>query len=82
MSDRSKMQREEVVLIVHEILKVMGIDTQNTLENQADMNYLRKMRKGSEMMTFRAKMICLGTFLSASTYILWLGIKSIFKVDL
>jgi hypothetical protein len=60
---------------VHEALKGLGLTTDSPHELQADMHYLRRLRKGSEFLSLRAKAAVLAALIPALLWLLWQALK-------
>jgi hypothetical protein len=60
---------------VLETLSGLGFQAETPAELQADMYYLRRMRKGSEEMARKIRMVVLSTLLSTGLYLLWEAIR-------
>ena len=61
------------------ILKQMGFDTDNLIEVQQDIAYLRRARESSEQVAMWVKRGAVMTALSGIATILWLGFKIAIK---
>ena len=70
---------EEISLIikksVKETLTGLGFDVREPREMQQDLLHLRKIRKGSEEISKKAKATMIALVVSTGTYMLWESIK-------
>ena len=60
---------------VHETLGGLGFDMREPNELQADMLYLRKVRKGAEDMTRVVRRSVLTLLISTGLYLLWQAVR-------
>lgn len=60
---------------VTETLSGLGFDVKNQNETQADILYLRKIRKGSEEVARVARSSAITVSLSTMLYLLWQAVK-------
>jgi hypothetical protein len=70
-----KIVRETMLDALHETLSHIGFDPKAPQEIQADLHYLRKVRKGSEFMALRVKTSILAILIPTILYLLWQAIK-------
>ncbi len=63
---------------VVETLTGLGFDTKDPQYMQADLYYLRKLRRGSEEMTGKVKTVTVSMLLSAVLVLLWQAFKNQF----
>lgn len=78
MHDEEAMRRV-VKETVHETLSGLGFDTHNLAEMQADMVYLRHLRKGSEDVFSKIRLVLLTTTIPGILYLLWEAFKNKIK---
>ena len=64
---------------VHETLNGLGITTHSPQEMQADFIYIRKMRKGAEMVTQKIKASIITVTIPTVLYIAWESFKELLK---
>lgn len=65
---------------VHETLRGLGLNADEPHELQADMHYLRKIRRGSEFMSLRVKASLVAVVVPTALYLLWQAIRdSLYK---
>lgn len=64
---------------VHETLASIGFDMREPLELQADMLYLRKIRKGSEDMSRVIRHSVLTLLATTMLYLLWDAVKNLIQ---
>ena len=74
---QAKMTDEIVRRAVFETLVGLGFDVREPGEIQADIHYLRRMRKGSEDMRKIVRHSLLTLMISTGIYVLWEAAKSI-----
>lgn len=74
---KEQSMHEIVREAVHETLKGIGIDPNAPHEMQADFIYMRKMRKGSELMASRIKTSVITVIIPAFIYMIWDGLKDV-----
>ena len=65
---------------VHETLSGLGFDMREPNQLQADMFYLRKMRKGSEDISKIVRHSVLTLLVSSGLYLLWEAVKTSLKI--
>ena len=61
---------------VHETLIGLGFEMQSPAQLQADMHYLRGLRKGSEEVTRLVRHSVLTLAVSTALYLLWQAVKA------
>jgi hypothetical protein len=61
-------------------LKTYGFDTENPLDQQADNQYTRRARKGSEQVATWIKRTTVGLAVTGGLWMLWEGLKAALKV--
>ena len=64
---------------VHETLNGLGISVNKPHEMQADFIYIRKMRKGSEMISQKIKASIITVTIPTVIYIAWESLKESLK---
>lgn len=62
---------------VRETLSGMGFDISTPMENQADLAYLRRLRKGSEDMARRVRASTITIAVTTALYLLWEAVKAL-----
>lgn len=62
---------------VKETLVGLGFDAEYPREMQQDLSYLRKIRKGSEELSKKAKASLIAILVSSIAYILWEAFKRV-----
>jgi len=60
---------------VHETFASLGLDADEWTEAQADMAYLRRLRRGAERTAWAVRAGVISILVSALLYALWEGIK-------
>ena len=70
-----KIIRETARESVHETLQGLGLAVDEPHETQADLLYLRKIRKGSEFLSLRAKASLVVFLIPVVLYRLWDAFK-------
>jgi len=60
---------------VHETLAGLGIHANDQKDIQADLFYLRKIRKGSEFVGMRAKASVIAILIPSILYLIWEAVK-------
>lgn len=73
--DREEL-REIVRETVRETMRELGVDTEDMLEVQRDMSFLRDLRKARDSATAKAVVVAVGVLITAALGALALGIKS------
>ena len=72
--------KEEMKIIVREAVsetfKKIGLDPDASQEMQADLIYLRKLRKGSEFINLRVKLQVIAILIPTILYLLWESVKN------
>ena len=68
--------RETAHESVMETLKGVGLNIDDQHETQADMLYLRKIRKGSEFISLRIRAAMIACLIPTLLYILWEAVKN------
>ena len=71
--------RELVRAAVEETLRGLGFDLRAPEQLQADMYYLRRMRKGSEEMTRLTRRTLLTMAVSTALFLLWEAFKHVLQ---
>ena len=66
---------------VHETLLGLGFDLSEPSELQADMHYLRGIRRGSEDMRKLVKNSIITLLVSTGLYLLWEAVRAVIKRD-
>lgn len=78
MNEEDKIRliiKESAKEIVRETLEGLGFDINKAHEMQADLYYLRVIRKGSEKTAYFLKTSILGVVIPSVLYLLWEAIK-------
>jgi hypothetical protein len=78
MQDEEKFRRI-IKETVCETLSALGLHSSDPAALQADMIYLRKVRKGSEEISAKVRISLITILLSSLVYLLWDSFKAIFK---
>lgn len=71
--------RKVVRETVHETLSGLGFDVREPGETQADMYYLRKIRRGSEDMARKVRASGITLIVSTGLYLLWQAVKGLLE---
>ncbi|MDA0780777.1 MAG: hypothetical protein PQ612_06550 [Rickettsiales bacterium] len=77
---KNEMEIKKIVReAVHETLNGLGISVHSPQEMQADFIYIRKMRKGAEMVTQKIKASLITVTIPTVLYIFWESLKEMLK---
>ncbi|PIR39615.1 MAG: hypothetical protein COV35_03670 [Alphaproteobacteria bacterium CG11_big_fil_rev_8_21_14_0_20_39_49] len=77
---KNEMEIKKIVReAVHETLNGLGISMHSPQEMQADFIYIRKMRKGAEMVTQKIKASLITVTIPTALYIVWESLKEMVK---
>ena len=79
MNENEQQTKKIVREAVHETLKGLGISVHEPHEMQADFIYIRKMRKGSEMISQKIKASVITVTIPTVIYIAWESFKELLK---
>lgn len=75
------LRRDEIRGLVHdgvvEALKTMGVDAQNPIDVQKDMQFVRELRLTSEKVKHRTIFTLLGILLTGIAAATWIGLKDL-----
>ncbi len=76
MPESSPSQQDIIRRSVRETLVSIGFDISEPSEIQADMYYLRRMRRGSEEMSKTIRRAALTLMVTTGLYLLWEAVKN------
>jgi len=61
---------------INKTLATLGLNPNDVYETQADMAYLRNLRKGSEDVARKIKTSVISLLIPTALYLLWLALKN------
>lgn len=74
-----ELVQETVRETVNEVLVGLGFNPHDPQRMQANLHYLDKIRRGSEMMAQRVKITIITTLIPTFLYLFWQTIKNAFR---
>ncbi len=81
MIDSENEVKKIVKESVLETLLGLGFDVSEIHEHQADMIYLRRLRKGSESMSERIRGAIIAVSIPTLLFLIWQSVKNIIRQD-